>query len=344
MRSELRGQVPKLPFAFTATLINRAWRTIRERNLWSFNLYESSWITPPPINGGTVTVTQGFPTITFDTAIAVPAILANQTANPYSLITQRQFRGGTAGGTGGIYNIIALSPNFPSNGIATLDRPYGDPSGSGAAYIIFQNYYAAPFRDHRYWLSVRNPTMFLDMELDMTRAWVDERDPQRTWYQFPTHVIPWGLDNRGAGTDPYANPPAANQSSTYGFPLFELWGVPVTPFTYQCYGLRSGPDLTSPTDTLPFSVGEDCVIALAKYYAYQWGESNKGMGASKADPDYKFLMGAAKAEFKELLTMYRLRDKDFIDNWFSCKGPSLASRSFGYFNTIAGFAGPYAQL
>jgi hypothetical protein len=333
MRAELRGSVPKLPYAYTGTLINRAWREIRERNLWSFNLYESSWITPPPVNSGTVTVVQGSPTITFDLSVAIPALLASQVANPYSPITVRQFRGGTAGGTGGIYNIISL--NF-GTGVALLDRPFGDPSGTAAAYIVFQNYYAAPYQDHRYWLSVRNPTMFLDLELDMTRSWVDERDPQRTWYQFPTHVVPWGIDLRGQGT--------ANASGTLGYPLFELWGVPVSPFTYQCYGLRSGADLSAPTDTLPFQVGEDCVIAKAKVYAYEWAEANKDMTPRAMGPDFKFLVGLASDEHRKLLTMYRLRDKDFIDNWFSSKGPALASRAYGYYNTIAGFAGPYTQL
>jgi len=332
MYSELRGQVPKLPISFAPTLINRAWREIRERNLWSFNLFESSWISPPPLTTGTVACTQGLATMTFDPVVAVPAIAAWQAANPYVLITQTQIRTGTAGGVGGIYNLIAYNPVL---GVATLDRIYADPSSTAASFTLFQNYYPAPYKDHRYWLSVRNPTMFLDLELDMTRAWVDERDPQRTWYQFPTHVIPWGLDNRGAGTP--------NQSATYGFPLFELWGVPISPFVYQCYGLRSGTDLVAPTDTLPFQVGEDCVIARAKYYAYEWAEANKGMSPRSTGPDFRFLMGETMDDYRKLLTMYRLRDKDYIDNWFSCKGPSLASRAYGYYSTIAGFAGPYAQ-
>jgi hypothetical protein len=333
MYSELRGQVSKLPISFAPTLINRAWREIRERNLWSFNLYESVFITPPVVNSGTVTVVQGTSMVTFDLAVAVPALLASQAANPFSPITVRQFRSGTGGGFGGIYNIIAL--NF-GTGVATLDRVMGEPSGTNVAYLVFQDYYTPPFKDHRLWLSVRNPTLFLDMELDMTRSWVDERDPQRTWYQFPTHVIPWGIDLRGQGT--------INASATLGFPLFELWGVPVSPYTYQCYGLRSGTDLVNPTDALPLQVGEDLVIAKAKVYAYEWAEANKSMAPRMTGPDYKFLIGLAAEETKRLLTMYRLRDKDFIDNWFSSRGPALASRAYGYYNTIAGFAGPYTQL
>ena len=126
--------------------------------------------------------------------------------------------------------------------------------------------------------------------------------------------------------------------------MFELWGVPVSPFVYQCYGLRSGTDLVNPTDTLPYQVGEDCVIAKAKIYAYEWAEANKSMTPRAMGPDFKFLIGLAQEEHKSLLKMYRLRDKDFIDNWFSLRGPNIASRAYGYYSTIAGYAGPYGQL
>ena len=97
MQAELRGSVPKLPFAFTSTLINRAYKTIRNANLWSFQLFESSWITPPLINTGTVTAAQGSSALTFD-ATAITAINAAQALSTYSLITQRQFRNSAAGG------------------------------------------------------------------------------------------------------------------------------------------------------------------------------------------------------------------------------------------------------
>src|ERR1700686_3030879 len=103
--TELRGSVPKLPISFAPTIVNRAWSSIRRANLWSFNLFESSWITPPLISTGTVTATQGLASLTFD-ATAIAAINAAQIAQPYSLITQRQFRIGV----GGIYSLIAYNP------------------------------------------------------------------------------------------------------------------------------------------------------------------------------------------------------------------------------------------
>lgn len=329
MVAELRGSVPKLPFAFSRTLINRAWRVIRQSNLWSFNLFESSLITPPLLNSGTVTTIQGVSSITFDPTIAVPAIAAWQAANPYVFLTQCQFRVGV----GGIYNIIAYNS---VTGIATLDRIFADPGGAGQSYFIYQVYYTPPMSDFLTWMSVRNPVMYLDLELSVTRAEIDSRDPQRSWYQFPTHVVSFGTDQRGAGTP--------TPSATLGWPLFELWGQPVTPFTYQCYGLRKGTPLVNPTDTLPFSIGEDLVMARARAYAYEWAEANKSMEPRAIGPDFKFLIGKTMDEYKTLLTLYRKQDRELTNNWFSSRNPGLASRVYGYFNTISSVAGPYQQF
>jgi len=331
MQNEIRGAVPKIPAAFCKTLINRSWREIREANLWSFNLFESSWITPPPITIGTATVTQGSANIQFDTT-AIAAINAAQIASPYSLITQRQFRPGTVAGIGGIYNLISYSP---ITGAGLLDRIMADAGGSGMAFTIYQNYYTPPMKDFLNWISVRNMSLFLDMVLTATRAQVDAWDPQRSFYQFPTHVIPYQTDHRGEGT--------VNASATLGYPIYELWGVPVTPFVYTCYGIRKGTDLVQPTDTLPVAVGEDLVLAKAYQYAYEWAESHKDMTPRAVGPDFKFLMGAKQKEYGDLLTKYRRQDKEFINNWWLVRAPN-GGAGFGYFyNTVAGVASPNAS-
>jgi hypothetical protein len=330
MAAELRGSVPKLPFSYTKTLINRAWNVIRNSNLWSFNLFESAWITPPMLNTGTVTATQGSASITFDPSVAVPAIAAWQTANPYVLFTQTQFR---ISAVGGIYNIIAYNP---STGVATLDRIFADAGGAGQSYMVYQVYYTPPMSDFLTWISVRNPQMFIDLILTSTRGEIDARDPQRSWFQFPTNVVPFGTDQRGAGT--------ATPSATLGYPLYELWGQPVTPFVYQCYGIRKGTPLVNPTDTLPFSIGEDIVLARAREYAYEWAEANKSMEPRAIGPDFKFLMGKSHDEYMKLLTLYRKQDKELVNNWFSSRIPGLASFSFGIYNTISGVASPYSPI
>src|SRR5271155_278027 len=175
MMSELRGSVAKLPFSYCKTLVNRAWKETREQNLWSFNLFDSGWISPPMINAGTCSVAQGGTTVTFDPLIATPALIAGSTN--YSLITQRQFRGGSVAGVSQIYNII----NFvPLTGVATLDRMYADGSIVNGAYSVYQVYYTPPMSDFLGWLSVRNMVMFLDLNLTATRQKIDEWDPQRS--------------------------------------------------------------------------------------------------------------------------------------------------------------------
>lgn len=323
MKSELRGTVPKIPYSFCGTLINRAWRSIREANLWSFNMFESAWISPPLVTAGTVTAVQGTNAITFD-ATALAALSASQIANPYSLITQRQFRVSV----GGIYSIIQFNPG---TGAALLDRVFGDIGGVGLTCQVYQQLYAAPFKDHRAFISVRNPQQFVDLGLDMTRAAVDQVDPQRSYYNYPTEVIPWGVDTRGAGT--------ANASATLGFQLFELWGQPIAPFVYHCYGVRNGLDLVAPTDALPEPLSEQFLMPKARYWAYEWCEANKDMTPRSTGPDWKFLMGSAEAEYIKERTIYRRIDKEFVNNWIVQHCGSQGARHWGYYNTLAKFAG-----
>jgi len=321
MQVELRGAVPKLPISFAPTLINRAWKRVRESHLWSFNIIEHAWASPAIVTAGTVTVTQGLSTITFD-ATAIAALNASNSL--VSLITQRQFRVAV----GGIYSIIAYNS---STGAATLDRIWFDPSATGTAYQVYQVYYPAPVSDYLMPISVRNPLMFLDLDLTKTREWLDRSDPQRTQYTWPTHVVPWGIDQRGSGT--------STPSTTLGFQLYELWGSPVAPFVFQCYGLRRGVDLSASTDTLPIPVGEDLVVARAKYWAYEWAAANQSITPRNQGPDWKFMMGATMAEYKDMLVTYRRQDKEFLNNYRILGVPPVRARVFGHYSSIAGVAG-----
>lgn len=330
MKAELRGSLPKLSPAYVERLINRAWRNIRLSNLWSFNMFEASIITPPaiitgnsgggqPTATGTVTVTQGLPQIQFDAA-AIAAINQNQAASPYSLITQRQFRVLV----GGIYNIISYDP---VTGAAVLDRMYGDPSGTQQPFQIYQCYYTV-IQDFLTWVSIRNPVMFYSLNTLLTRESIDRADPQRTVYTFPRAFVPWGVDTRGQGTQ--------TPSSTLGWPMWEMWGQPINPFVYQAYGVRQGSDLVNDEDTLPFAVAEETVLARARMYAYEWAEANKDMAPRNTGPDFKFLYGAAKDEFKQCRVRDAKNDREFLTNWFTIRDIPGGPQAF--YNTYTGVA------
>lgn len=316
MRAELRGIVPKYPIAATAKIINRAWADVRRQNLWSWQLYEGVFISPPLINTGTVTTVQGVNTVTFNTA-AKNAI--NAGVAPYSLIVGRQFRVGISR----IYTIWAWDA---ATGIATLDTVYGEASGT-SSYQVYQCYYPAPYQDHWIFQTVRNMQNFIRLNLSKNRVWLDAQDPQRTWYYFPTHVVPYMIDLNPA-------------SQTYQFPLFELWGAPQQNFTYQLYGLRKGVDLVAANDTLPLQIGEDCVIARAKYYAYEWAEANKGRLPELQKTDWRFLMGQTNAEYLKLFREYRRTDREYVDNWFSGKDDALYGKYMSFYNSVGATAFP----
>ena len=316
MSAELLGMVPKLPVPYARKLINRSWRDVRRQNLWSFQLFEDkNWITPPLVTAGTATCVQGSASVTMD-ATATAAL--NAAVTTYSTIQQRQFR--IAGQT--IYNILA----WDGTGTITLDRLYGEINATNSMYQVLQNYYAAPYQDHLLWISVRNIPTFTDLLLDKTREQLDMMDPMRSWYGIPTDVVFYKIDT---------NP----SSTTYQYPMYELWGVPQYNAVYQLYGIRKLTDLVADTDELPVQIGEEVVLEQAKYYAYQWAEANKD-AMSKGGPDFKFLMGECKKEYARLFHEYRKYDREIVDNWFVVRRFSAYGNIFMYYNSLAGRAYP----
>lgn len=323
MYAELTGAIPKLPVNYAMTLVNRAWADIRRKNLWSFQLFEANWVSPGLINAGTVTATTGSNTVVFDVT-ASTAITAIALSGPFPTnILQRQFRIGI----GTIYNIWAYSE---SGGIVTLtlDRPFADPGGAGQSYIILQCYYEAPMQDFRAWINVRDIVNFNDLDFETTRQEIDFRDPQRTMFYLPTNCVTYQQQQ---------NP----DSSNYGIPMFELWGQPSYVLTYQLYGIRKGTPLVNDNDNLPPAVGEDAVVALARSYAYEWAEANKGDMSRNVGSDFKFLMGAALAEYKRLYKEYRMQDRELVDSWWGIRRPrGWMGNINGYYNSINASASP----
>lgn len=318
MSAELRGSMPKMPHPYAVTLINRAWHEVRTKNLWSFQLAEGQWISPPQITNGTATTIQGSPIIQMDSVAAAQINTSGSTV--YSLLTQRQFRIGS----GGIYNIIAWDPTSMQ---LTVDRLYGEISATDSSYFIYQVYYPSPSKTFLRFMSVRDMQNFVDLFIVTTREELDQQDPQRTWYYFPTHVVPYKPDNR-PGT------------ATPGYMLHELWGAPQYSLNYQLLYIDKGPDLVNPSDTLPMAIGEDVVLAKARVYAYEWAEANKGALERNQGPDYRFLMGAAQKEFETLFKNYRREDRETVDNFFSAGRKSLWGRLWGQYNSIGGTANP----
>lgn len=218
---------------------------------------------------------------------------------------------------------------YQLSGIATLDRPYQEPTATGSAYTIFQCYYASPVKDFRGWAGdsgVRDMVNYNDLYTNRTRSFIDQRDPQRTFYYIPTHVVYYQDD---------MNP----LSATFGYPLFEIWGAPTYRITWQLWGYRNGQDLVNPADTIPSNIGEDLVMARARQYAYKFAEST--WDGKRGKPNYLALVNNDEAEYKRLRNDYRRQDRTLFDA-FHVK--FRRSRTFPNqdptYNSISGVATP----
>ena len=324
MWNELTGVSAKLPPDYARTIVNRAYTDVRRKNLWSFLLYESNWTSPFPVNAGTVTTVQGQNTVVFDPVNASPAILA-AAFGPPTPVTQRQFRVNI----GTIYNIWALANNGGTVTL-TLDRKYQEPSQTGVAYSIFQCYYPSPVQDFWAWISVRDINDFNKLRTKLKRADIDKRDPQRTIYYIPTDIVPYQVDQNPA-------------SPTSGWQLFEMWGAPQQELTYQLYLMRKGMPLVNDSDTIPtLVVGEDCVMALARKYSYEWLETNwqKAWGMK---PNFNLVLTESRAEYNRLFREYRLQDRATVDNFRVRLERGLSWPSeWGFFDAINNTANPGA--
>lgn len=319
---EVSGCVPKLPIDAAKKFIQRAWRDIRRKNMWSFLLAEANWTSPGIVNAGSVTTQQGLNTVTFD---ATAAAAINAIGLFPSSITQRQFRVGI----GTIYSIW----DWDGVDTATLDRPYAEASGTNVSYGIIQCYYNAPVRDFRDFISIRDIVNFNDLVIcgeEATRAYIDLRDPQRTMFFLPTHCVFYQQNQ---------NP----DSLQYRWKQYELWGQPQYSLTYQIYYFREGVDFVSDSDAAPPPIGDDVILALAKNYAYEWAEGNKGDQPRGMVSDYKFLMGKTMADYNRLFREYRKEDMETVNNWIGHRRHGWKWTNLtGYYNAIGSSASPGA--
>ena len=93
---------------------------------------------------------------------------------------------------------------------------------------------------------------------------------------------------------------------------------PQSIYVYQMGYSWAGPDLTdvAGTSAVPYPMTEHCVKTAARVKAYEWAEANKNADNPRgAGADYRFLIQAAQAEYKDQLHEIRSLDRDIYDAW-----------------------------
>jgi hypothetical protein len=296
-----RGCVPGYPALLARTHIIDAWRDIRNLRGWSFQLGNGGFGTPGLTNAGTCTVAFGGNTVTADANATIAWATASQFG---SLITQQQFRVGE----GTIYNIIAYAV---VGGFATitLDRPYIDTeAGAELSYSIYQCYYPAPVQGFQSWewiLDINNVIWLGVKNSRMDIEKINQDDPQRQIFSNPLTCIPRGTDQRP-------------NSSTFGWRMFELYPQPQQQYAYQTGYTWDGPELTNPSDTLPYPITEHLVRTFARVKAYEWLIVKlQAEHPERNVSGIQFSMGAALKEGQAQLKEIRSMDRDVVDLWYS---------------------------
>lgn len=305
MARRLSLEVPGLPDSYAIVLLNEALGLIQDDNLWSFQLKESNWLTPgllftgnPGTSTGTITATAG-QSFVIGNASASAAWAAYVAGGNNPFLTQCQIRSPYYS----LYNIIGYDvTSHAPFGTFTLDRPWGEPSGAGQSYMVYQAYFAVPVQDFKRFISARDTRNNAPMDFwSKTQKDLSFQDPERTIFNNPAFFVPYEVDARVG-------------SSTLGFMLYELWPHPLSVLPYTFSYVRRGPQLVNRTDTVPTALTEEVLLWRAKECAYLYKEAQKGEDVARGSgANYQYLAEAAHAEYKLVMKPLRMRDDALVN-------------------------------
>lgn len=192
--------------------------------------------------------------------------------------------------------------------VLTLDRPWMEPAQVNASYMVYQCYFAAPPGFKR-WYYISDTSNNAPMDWwTLTQIDLSEQDAERTSFDEPTNVVPYGMDTRQG-------------SATYGQMLYELWPHPISqlPYTFGCQA--NWPALQAPADTVPFPLTDELIKMRAYEMLYLWKESQKGDGMERgAGANWQFLSQAMRAEYTDRLKAITRMDRNLVDLYFTRAG------------------------
>ena len=195
------------------------------------------------------------------------------------------------------------------NAVLNIDRPWTEPPQiQGGNYMIYQCYYVLPVGFRRFF-TFSDPTNNNSMDFwTKTQQDLFNDDPQRTIFDQPYYVVPFGIDTRTG-------------SATYGQQRVELWPHPSSQLPYWWEALVNWPKLQNLTDTLPFPITEEIVKFRALEQLALWKESQKGDEQQRGSgANWQFLAGANKDEYERERKRLRLVDRSLVELYFTRAG------------------------
>lgn len=322
LSSELTGWLPGLSPFLADSMINRAWREVRDARLWSFLQEDCGIFCPAQITSGAVAIVQFSATVTCNAA-ASAALLAVSLPSPLTL-TALQIRFGATAGSGSVqsgqvYSIASYDASTPTAVVLTLDRVVMDPTDATATYQAYRCYIKPVVDDFLAWQSIVDMTNGWSLRLDRTSTEFDRRDPQRQ--------AQWMAYYCGAFK---GNPELQPK------PQYELWPHPTSGQTFYGRYRRQGEDFENAADTQPQLIPDSLIIHRALgYHAYPWAAANVGHFPALKTANFAVLMLDAKKMYQEDLVRAKKQDneQELSDVWSRGHGLIHGGR-FGRFKGI----------
>lgn len=305
MIGRLNGEIPKLSAPQIRQYINEALGLIYDQQTWSFQLKNSGWFTPGLVLGSGIGQSTGGITVNTysDTVVgnaAASAAWLSLTGRP--LLTELQIRAPYYA----LYDIIAVDATDPNAVVLTLDRPWMEPSMVDGTYMLYQAYFPAPAADFKRFFAIRS-TVTADYLTfgEVSQNDLEAKDPQRTLFNLPLHVVPYDQDSRP-------------NSATLGYIRFELWPHPLTQYPYAISYMRRGPLMVNRDDTVPYPLTDELVQWRALEIACLYKERQKGEDVARGSgTDWKFSAQAAHDEYKALFKVISNKDRAAVELYYN---------------------------
>ena len=272
---ELDGSIPKLGVAASQKYVQRAWKEIQDRYPWSWLIGHVDVLSPALVTTGTVSVTQGDTSVTFDAdAQAVLDVLGLNPPLAGEIGTGRQIRVGS----GPVYTILTYDA-----GAGVLDRAYAESTNATATYQIFKCIYSLPSDGSRYTVIVNTTTGYAIYgdRLNLDRRRLDARDP-----------------DRGSSGDAYWLSPHSSDSN--GRTAHEWWPHPTNAAVYHCVYRKRYLELSDTVD-IPATVDDALLMSSAKMHAARWALANVGVYPELGQTNWVNFIALEKSEFQDKL-------------------------------------------
>jgi hypothetical protein len=263
-RSFLTSWIKFIPEPLAGILVNQALEKIYSEYNWSFLFGEDYFLTPDLIQG-LAQVEEFSTSIIVDSDLKTILDAINVSSIP---IIGRQIR--TISNDAQLGSAIYSITNYESStSTLTIDKPYFGNDNSSTQVEIFKSLYNPPDsaryeKDGKFYYDYSGIDYLIDLtqsrklHVNITQSQLNQYDLNRTYRGNPSSLVP-------------------NQVDSNGYPLFELYPIPLVKRLYKFVYKKKGKPFVEDEELPLYPLSDQLILAAIKDQAYEWIEVNKSI-------------------------------------------------------------------